>query len=479
MITSKFSKVVIVGGGASGIAAAARLMEGGIQDFVVLEAGAEIGGRLKAEGFGGGKVEMGAQWIHGNTNNIVHEMAQSWGIISEQKSINEEDARFVTSNGEELPEETVNEFIKISSTIQENLKKIKGQENKFPSQGEFYKEMIDKEFATRHLDKEMSNLGRDYMGWFSKLQASIDGSASLFGTALENESVYQECEGDQSNKFKAGIVYQDFLNRLAHGLQDNTILGEKVTKIVRKKEDVEIVLESGIKLKCKYVIVTVSLGVLKHDYKELFEPPLPPSKIAAIKHMGFGTVAKVFVEYPTDWFNIDQNASEAGYSFIRRKEGEWRNAPDAPWEDSAFGLYPDDHNARVMVIWLSGPAANSVESIPPPLLLEQVHSLIFSFLSPHIANLPRPVAVLSTSWHSDPLCRGSYSFLASQPNPVIRQQGIDEPVRPVDIIEELSKPVDNLLFAGEATHPHYFSTVHGAVESGRREAERLLQLLSL
>jgi hypothetical protein len=32
-----------------------------------------------------------------------------------------------------------------------------------------------------------------------------------------------------------------------------------------------------------------------------------------------------------------------------------------------------------------------------------------------------------------------------------------------------------LLFAGEATHSSYYSTVHGAIESGWREAERLTE----
>jgi monoamine oxidase len=33
-----------------------------------------------------------------------------------------------------------------------------------------------------------------------------------------------------------------------------------------------------------------------------------------------------------------------------------------------------------------------------------------------------------------------------------------------------------LLFAGEATHSSYYSTVHGAIESGWREAERIIEL---
>lgn len=33
-----------------------------------------------------------------------------------------------------------------------------------------------------------------------------------------------------------------------------------------------------------------------------------------------------------------------------------------------------------------------------------------------------------------------------------------------------------ILFAGEATHDYFFSTVHGAIESGFREAERLINI---
>lgn len=39
--------------------------------------------------------------------------------------------------------------------------------------------------------------------------------------------------------------------------------------------------------------------------------------------------------------------------------------------------------------------------------------------------------------------------------------------------EDLAKPVGRLQFAGEATSDGHFSTVHGAIESGWREADRL------
>ena len=31
------------------------------------------------------------------------------------------------------------------------------------------------------------------------------------------------------------------------------------------------------------------------------------------------------------------------------------------------------------------------------------------------------------------------------------------------------------MFGGEATHDHYYSTVHGAIETGWREADRILR----
>jgi polyamine oxidase len=42
-------------------------------------------------------------------------------------------------------------------------------------------------------------------------------------------------------------------------------------------------------------------------------------------------------------------------------------------------------------------------------------------------------------------------------------------------MKALAEPVnDRLAFAGEATVPEFFGTVHGAYQSGVREAERIL-----
>lgn len=44
------------------------------------------------------------------------------------------------------------------------------------------------------------------------------------------------------------------------------------------------------------------------------------------------------------------------------------------------------------------------------------------------------------------------------------------------VYDQHSKPI--VQFAGEATHDHYYSTVHGAVETGWREAQRIIDFYS-
>ena len=68
-----------------------------------------------------------------------------------------------------------------------------------------------------------------------------------------------------------------------------------------------------------------------------------------------------------------------------------------------------------------------------------------------------------TGWYSDPLIRGSYSYQTV------------ESVR-LNAVAKIAEPAmdGRLLFGGEATHPHYFSTVHGAIEAGWREANRII-----
>jgi polyamine oxidase len=63
------AQVLILGGGVAGIIAARTLAAQGITDFLIIEARAELGGRMRSTTFGAPNrqftVELGANWIHG------------------------------------------------------------------------------------------------------------------------------------------------------------------------------------------------------------------------------------------------------------------------------------------------------------------------------------------------------------------------------------------------------------------------------
>ena len=60
---------------------------------------------------------------------------------------------------------------------------------------------------------------------------------------------------------------------------------------------VKVKLCDGSEHMYDHVIVTCSLGYLKHSHKTLFQPALPEGKIHAINHLGYGAVDKIYLVY--------------------------------------------------------------------------------------------------------------------------------------------------------------------------------------
>lgn len=75
-----------------------------------------------------------------------------------------------------------------------------------------------------------------------------------------------------------------------------------------------------------------------------------------------------------------------------------------------------------------------------------------------------------SKWGSNPHFQGSYSYYSLKTDAVrVTTDKLAEPVE-----DHNGKPL--IQFAGEATNTHYYSTVHGAVETGWREAQRIIDL---
>lgn len=89
----KDAKVLILGGGMAGITAARALHDHGIDDFIVVEARHELGGRMMSHTLGAPghqyTVELGANWVQGTqspkgTANPVWTLAKKHGLRMER-----------------------------------------------------------------------------------------------------------------------------------------------------------------------------------------------------------------------------------------------------------------------------------------------------------------------------------------------------------------------------------------------------------
>jgi spermine oxidase len=56
------SRIIVIGSGISGLAAAAKLIENGFKNLIILEAEERIGGRIFTTPFASNVVDLGAQW---------------------------------------------------------------------------------------------------------------------------------------------------------------------------------------------------------------------------------------------------------------------------------------------------------------------------------------------------------------------------------------------------------------------------------
>ncbi|XP_036017288.1 spermine oxidase isoform X15 [Mus musculus] len=114
-------RVVVIGAGLAGLAAARALLEQGFTDVTVLEASSHIGGRVQSVRLGDTTFELGATWIHGSHGNPIYQLAEANGLLEEttdgERSVGRISlyskngvACYLTNRGCRIPKDVVEEF---------------------------------------------------------------------------------------------------------------------------------------------------------------------------------------------------------------------------------------------------------------------------------------------------------------------------------------------------------------------------------
>ncbi|KAH3717033.1 hypothetical protein DPMN_059813 [Dreissena polymorpha] len=127
-----------------------------------------------------------------------------------------------------------------------------------------------------------------------------------------------------------------------------------------------------------------------------------------------------------------------------------------------------DYVSLSIISYLCGKEALYMESLTEDQIASDLRGVLEKFLKKHI---PLPTKVVRSRWGNSKNTRGSYCYIK-----VGATVGdVDTLAQP--ICDNNGKPL--LQFAGEATHSSFYSTTHGALLTGHREAKRILDLYGI
>ncbi|XP_052859702.1 spermine oxidase-like [Anopheles cruzii] len=469
-------RIVIIGAGASGIAAATTLYRAGLTNITLLEASQRIGGRINSAPFGSNAspVELGAQWCHGEGGNVAYQMASVFpGLL--ETSIVEENEYLVQSDGTQVPESISDRLWALGESILE----ASYTSNYDGSLGDYITTQYRAAINSPEYSDINPELAKQFLVSFDNSElrghSAID---SWFDVAATSDDGYVETEGEQSLAWTGKRGFSSILDIMTGtfpGSTNSVVPINTLTsfnKVVNgihwqgtTDDLVTVATEDCSLYSADHVIVTVSLGVLKDNSRTMFTPALPTINQNAIDGLNFGTVNKVFLLFDTPipeafgnvvdllWYDQDLQT-------LRQSKHAWAEAVGF--------FYRVDSKPHVLCAWLNGVEGRQAELLSDDAIKEGLLYLLNIFGKKY--NFGNVQAVLRSKWSSDRFIRGSYSSRSIVTERLKTGAG--------DLGASLTA-TDNIpvvLFAGEATSVKHYSTVHGAIESGQREANRLINL---
>jgi hypothetical protein len=242
-----------------------------------------------------------------------------------------------------------------------------------------------------------------------------------------------------------------------------------------------------------------------------WRPDLPQRKLDAIDALQIGVVDKLLFEFSEAGYEALEEQGLAAALLIPPIDGGLGNA-EGGLLDNICEIYRLP-GKKYLLGWIVGrKVCGRVGQASDQELCLDLRRVMMRYASdPN--SVPLALGVMRTNWGSDPNFLGSYSCMPVGPGAMatfppkrsqkwslsdsffphylqishslthslthslsIHLNSFPVPVTGRAGVVALGEPIDNLLFAGEATHGCYYGTVHGGWLSGEREARRILGL---
>ncbi len=426
--TSSKKRVVVIGAGLSGLAAARELHRQG-HEVVVIEARDRIGGRIwTSSKWTDMPLDFGATWIHGTQGNPLTDLAEQ--INAKRLTTSYDSTVTYNASGQPLSKSEEVRLGDFRKQIFRTLKKAQNENTDVsirqaiaPLIRQFEKSSESRRFINFILSGEIEH---EYSGSTERLSAQWYDSAKKF-------------DGNDDLFVQGFRVISEFL---AQGLR---IELDQVVKEIQWHQPTVRVITQRTEFLADRVIVTLPLGVLQAG-KVRFTPELPRKKQNAISKLGMGVLNKCYLRFPDAFWSADVDWLE----YISASHGEWTE-------------WVSFKRAANMPILLGFNAADRGRAIEAWSDEQIVASAMQTLRTIYGVSIPEPIDHQITRWASDPFSLGSYSYNPVGAVPKMRQ--------------ELAAPLGkSVFFAGEASNEDYFGTAHGAYLSGLRAAQEILEI---
>ena len=403
--------VAVIGAGSAGIAAGRRLAAAEGVSFIVLEARERAGGRTWTVEKNGHPLDLGGEWLHSANRNVLTGIAEEHGFALYHRRP-EWTTRLKNSGAS--PEEQA-AWIAAREASREARHRAAGEAE----------------------DRACSTLLPPGGRWNTLLNAS-----STWGNAVELDKLSVKDNDryeDSGVNWRVRRGYGTLLATLAEPLP--IIFGAAASRIDHRGRDIVIDCARG-RVSARKAIVTVSTDILAAE-AVAFDPALPP-KLDAASGLPLGLANKLFFAFAGRMDDLDPE----GDIFL---VGSTARLGTMNYQVRPFGR-------PIIQCFFGGAFAAGLE--------REGFAAMAAFATDELAALrghairKELTPLAASSWRADPFARGSYSY--AKPG-----HADDRAV--------LAAPVDDrIFFAGEATSANFFSTVHGAYETGRRAAEEAL-----
>ncbi|XP_074380070.1 lysine-specific histone demethylase 1 homolog 3-like [Apium graveolens] len=475
-------KIIVIGAGPAGLAAARHLQRQGFR-VTILEARGRIGGRVFTDRESlSVPVDLGASIITGVEADVAsgRRPDPSTLICSqlglELTVLDGECPLYDTVTGDKVPADLDEDLESEYNSLLDDIKlllALKGEHALKMSLEDGLEYILKRRRLVQNkktcvIGNEvlkdnnskgeiLSPLERRVMDWhFAHLEYGCAAPLNDVSLPYWNQDDIYGGFGGAHCMIKGG--YSTVVEALGQGLCIH--LNHVVTSITYRTEDVmrndkldkvKVSTSNGRDFFGDAVLITVPLGCLKRESIK-FAPPLPHWKQLSIQRLGFGVLNKVILEFPevfwddsVDYFGAtSEETDKRGHCFM-------------------FWNVRKTVGAPVLIALLVGRAALDGQDRSSSDHVN--HALVVLRKLFGVSVVPDPVASVVTDWGRDPYSYGAYSYVA------IGASGEDYDI--------LGSPVENrLFFAGEATCKEHPDTVGGAMMSGLREAVRIMNILT-